>query len=327
MKLSIINGAESYDINLMPITQLCGKDISKKRFIINSLSKHFSSSRYKDYEADMEDNILIDGNVAGREYFDVETVRGREDIEDEFRISRTSLVKQRLDNMINRLDCQREIENIRECLIRIYDELEKDFFDSESNMEFAFNDSDITGIIYESEVQMSDERAIENASDFELIKNYILLLAKIQSEEGEKKLIILENLDHLISVKEYNHIMKMIFEVCEKSDIRFIISTSIDGYVFLEKEYFEGINCINDIIYSMPEYEEIKNYIEFNYPVNYKFSDEEFKKMLMTFLQNVGRESYAFDVRGYIAERIINQSACLKVNDPVGLKIPEMKFL
>ena len=89
--------------------------------------------------------------------------------------------------MINRLDCQREIENIRECLIRIYDELEKDFFDSESNMEFAFNDSDITGIIYESEVQMSDERAIENASDFELIKNYILLLAKIQSEEGEKK--------------------------------------------------------------------------------------------------------------------------------------------
>ena len=126
MKLSIINGAESYDINLMPVTQLCGKDISKKRFIINSLSKHFSSSRYKDYEADMEDNILIDGNVAGREYFDVETVRGRDDIEDEFRISRTSLVKQRLDNIINRLYCQREIENIRECLVRIYDELEKD---------------------------------------------------------------------------------------------------------------------------------------------------------------------------------------------------------
>ena len=264
MKLSIINGAESYDINLMPVTQLCGKDISKKRFIINSLSKHFSSSRYKDYEADMEDNILIDGNVAGREYFDVETVRGRDDIEDEFRISRTSLVKQRLDNIINRLYCQREIENIRECLVRIYDELEKDFFDSESNMEFVFNDSDITGIIYESEVQMSDERVIENASDFELIKNYILLLAKIQSEEGEKKLIILDNLDHLVSVKEYNHIMKMISEVCEKSDIRFIVSTSIDGYVFLEKEYFEGINCINDIVCSMPEYEEIKNYIEFN---------------------------------------------------------------
>lgn len=327
MKLSIINGVESYDINLMPVTQLCGKDILKKRFIINSLSKHFSSSRYKDYEADMEDNILIDGNVAGREYFDVETVRGREDIEDEFRISRTSLVKQRLDNMINSLDCQREIENIRECLVRIYDELEKDFFDSESNMEFVFNDSDITEIMYESKVQMSDERAIENASDFELIKNYILLLEKIQSEEGEKKLIILDNLDHLVSVKEYNHIMKMISEVCEKSDIRFIVSTSIDGYVFLEKEYFEGINCINDIVYSMPEYEEIKNYIEFNYPVNYEFSDEEFKNMLMTFLHNVGRESYVFDVRGYIAEKLINQSECLKVNEPVGLKIPEMKFL
>ena len=47
----------------------------------------------------------------------------------------------------------------------------------------------------------------------------------------------------------------------------------------------------------------------------------------MTFLHNVGRESYVFDVRGYIAEKLINQSACLKVNDPVGLKIPEMKFL
>lgn len=61
MKACIINGNTEYIINLEPITQLCGISFNKKNFIINSLYKYYSGSKYEYYEINMQENIKING--------------------------------------------------------------------------------------------------------------------------------------------------------------------------------------------------------------------------------------------------------------------------
>ena len=39
-----------FEIDILPFVQLCGMNCKKKEFIINSIEKHFSSVKYKEYE-------------------------------------------------------------------------------------------------------------------------------------------------------------------------------------------------------------------------------------------------------------------------------------
>ena len=43
-----------FEIDILPFVQLCGMNCKKKEFIINSIEKHFSSGKYKDYEKEYQ---------------------------------------------------------------------------------------------------------------------------------------------------------------------------------------------------------------------------------------------------------------------------------
>ena len=44
-----------FEIDILPFVQLCGMNCKKKEFIINSIEKHFSSGKYKDYEKEYQE--------------------------------------------------------------------------------------------------------------------------------------------------------------------------------------------------------------------------------------------------------------------------------
>ena len=58
-----------FEIDILPFVQLCGMNCKKKEFIINSIEKHFSSGKYKDYEKEYQECFLVDGQILGRNYF------------------------------------------------------------------------------------------------------------------------------------------------------------------------------------------------------------------------------------------------------------------
>lgn len=49
-------------------------------------------------------------------------------------------------------------------------------------------------------------------------------------------------------------------------DAWFIVTTSIEGYVVLNRNLIEGINVINDCIFSFPDMEHIISFIRKNIP-------------------------------------------------------------
>ena len=69
-----------FEIDILPFVQLCGMNCKKKEFIINSIEKHFSSGKYKDYEKEYQECFLVDGQILGRNYFKTYSIQNREDI-------------------------------------------------------------------------------------------------------------------------------------------------------------------------------------------------------------------------------------------------------
>lgn len=80
MKISITIKQKEYEINLQHITQLIGTKIQDKELIIKSILKHFSKNKYAEYEEDMIDNIKINEEKIGREFFNIINIKDKESI-------------------------------------------------------------------------------------------------------------------------------------------------------------------------------------------------------------------------------------------------------
>lgn len=327
MNLKIRDADEIYDINLSPITQLCGRNIQKKTFILESLAKYFSSSKYMEYESGNADNILVNGESLGRKYFDVTRIRGRKDLVSELQLGKTSLARKHLNRLLNEYCCQVEMEKIQMALNAIFEELNEKFLRKKGTLEIQYQTHELPDMIYSGHMGASGGRMLEELTNAELLNNYVNLISEVQREDGDKTLILFENIDHLVSREEYLAFMKQLKNLTAQSDLWFIVSSSLDGYAFLDREYFESIHCINDIIYTMPEYGDLKQYTESHYPIHKIFTEAEFDTMLMTALHNIGADCCQHDLRGYVLERLVNTSACLRIDEKSKLTLPEIRFL
>lgn len=327
MNIKVRNREEIFELNFLPVTQLCGKDIIKKTFIIDSLEKHFSTSKYMDYEEFMMDNILVDDEAAGRKYFDVIVIRSRKELINQLKMTKTSRVKKHIDRILTEYCCQVEMEKIEQILNTIFEEINLRFLNGNSDLRIGYKEDNLLDMIQCSEISFVDGRVLEELSNVELLDNYLKLIAEEQHEEGKKTMLIFENIDNFLYREEYLRFMDDLAADVVKSDLWCVVSTSLEGYVFLDKQYFTGINCVNDIIYTMADYAEVKEYVEFNYPVNKSFSDEEFKLGIETVIHNIGVDKHEYDLRGYIMEKLINTSMCMNVCEKSNMTLPEKNFL
>ena len=327
MNIKVKNREEIYEMNFLPITQLCGKNIVEKAFVIDSLEQYFSLSRYMEYEQAMIDNILVDDEAVGRKYFDVTVIRSREDLINQLKITKTGRVKKHIDKILAEYCCQVEVEKLEQIINNIFDEINIKFLKGDSDLMLTYKEENLFDMFLCSELKAIDGRILEELTNIELLENYLKLIEEEQHEDGKKTMLIFENVDHLLNRKEYLRFMESLTEVVTKSDLWCVVSTSLEGYTFLDEEYFTGINCVNDIIYTMADYAVVKEYVEFNYPVNKLFSDKEFKLGMETAIHNIGADNHKYDLRGYIIERLINTSVCTNVCEKSNMTLPEKNFL
>ena len=327
MNIKVNNREEIYEMNFLPITQLCGKDIVKKTFIIDSLEKYFSVSRYMEHEQAMIDNILVDDEAVGRKYFDVIVIRSRKDLISQLKITKTGRLKKHIDQIVTEYCCQSEMEKIEQILNNLFDEINIRFLNGDSDLMLTYKDNNLFDILLCSEVKAIDGRLPEELTNIELLQSYLKLMGENQYEEGKKTMLIFENIDHLLYRKAYLRFMEHLTECVVKSDLWCVVSTSLEGYTFLDEEYFTGINCVNDIIYTMADYALVKKYVEFNYPVNKLFSNEAFKMGIESAIHNIGVDNHKYDLRGHIIEKLINTSVCMNVCEKSDMTLPEKNFL
>ena len=327
MNLKILRENQCYDLNLIQITQVCGVDFEKKNFIFNSLTKYFSASKYMAHEQNMIANIMLDGERVGRKYFSVVHIRSREDILEKIRMTKTGILMKYFEISMTNFDCQMILDNISEQLEHLYIKINEIFFNAVPNLLLGFEQNDILKIIQNSTVHGKEEGDLNELSNKELLEILCHLLVEISRKVPEKYLIIIENLDHLITYKEYIQMISYIEEIVSGYDIWFMFSMSTDGYVFLDEITMEGVNIINSLIYILPDIERIYDFVMFHYPTHSQFGKDELLKLLRKCIHQIGKEDYEIALNSFVLLKIINSTLCIKTKCKNAINNLEMAFL
>jgi hypothetical protein len=326
MKVDVTEYEKNYTFELAPVTQLCGQNIVKKTFILESVRRYFGTYKYSEERNKWRDNIKIDNELVGRKFFTVLSIKEISDIITLIKWSKQSLMVEYVKQLMKKFDWQMHMHAINEELEEMFLIMNSDI-NQLGDVELSYALSDVWDMIQKTNITGSNQTMLENKGNDELIIIFLNLLEKIMESEPQKLLIIIENIDHMISQKEYIDVVNKIKIIGMKYDIYFVLSTSIDGYVVCDRELCSGITIFGDRDFQMPEFDRMLNYIYDNYPCNKKLSEAQMQKILTKIIQRIGHNDYLYSVEESVICKLINQTLMLNEKWLDVEKIPEIAFL
>lgn len=312
---------------LKPITQLCGQNILRKNIVINSFCKYFSSEKYAEYEQNYIDNTYLNGENVGRRYFKVIRISSRSQLLNALNIGKTSLLNTYIKKLVNDFDCQNKLEKIDELLSQIYIELNNELKQSIGKIELDYNVSELWDIIQKADLKMTNGEYLESVSSIELLNVFINVLVGILEDEPVKSVIVFDNIDHLIALKEYRQFVSKCSEISDRFDIYFIFLTSLDGYVYIDEDNLEGITVFNQEVFTFPSVDKLTYFTKNNYPFNRTFDDNELMEILTKIVQKIGKKNYILENEEMVICKMINDSLMIKEYRKKADNIAENCFL
>lgn len=227
------------------------------------------------------------------------------------------IVMDNLSSMLSaRLLCQLSEQGIG-LMFMINDELEKIFqmlneeINQLGNIELIYTMSDVWDMVQKSSVTGNNETLLEDKGNYELLVIFLNLIEQVMNANPKKVLVIIENIDHLISRKEYMDILEKLQNIGMRYDIYFILSTSMDGYARCDKALCSGISIWGNIDFQMPEFDKLIMYIQENYPYNKKLSEKQLQDDLVKIIHRIGQKDFLCSVEENVVCKLINQSMML----------------
>lgn len=325
MRVNISKYEKNYEFNLEQITQLTGVSFKTKDYILTSLKKHFSSSKYSEYEELMIDNVKIDGELIGRKYFNAYYIKNRQELLDSIKLTKTSIFMSYFKNIISELDNQFILQELSDKLEEFYIDVNKIINDRIGNIELGYEAYNVLDIIQKSDLFSSEKSYIEEMSNIDILLIYINLVTELSKKTGENAIVMISDIDHLLEPSEYATLIEKLKNKISESNNYYIFTSSIDNYAYIDEDVITGINAVNDEIFEFPSLERIKEFVENNYPCNIKLDECEFIKMLEGTVNNVGLESYV-DIQSVIISKLINRTIGLS-NKKYNINQEEYSFL
>ena len=118
MKIDVTEYEKKYTFELKPITQLCGQNIPKKSYILESIRRYFSAYKYSEERNKWRNNVKIDDELAGRKFFTVLSVSGVVDLLMWIKWSKQSLMVEYVRGLMQEFDWQLHLRTIHgECCV------------------------------------------------------------------------------------------------------------------------------------------------------------------------------------------------------------------
>lgn len=312
---------------MLQITQICGTEMKKKKFIIDSLVKHFSTSKYMNYEEVYMDNIMIEEKTVGRKYFDTYYIKDREDIINLLRISKSSKMLKYIGEILTKYEFQKELESIEQTIDSMYRRINENMCISFGSLILDYDVQKLWDMIQSSQIRDRNGREVEELSNYELLSELIKLLGEMQEYEPQKQLIVFENIDHFLMVNEYKDIYNLMKHMTSQFDLWFLCTISLEGYVVFEEQYIEGINIINDVVYTLTQMLNLKEFVERSYPCYKQFEIDVLEKWLGNIVHKIGKNNVESDLRSNVLLKLMNESLCMNYRENAGLNSMENSFL
>lgn len=302
---------KKYSFTLYGVTQLCGQNISKKTFILESLRRHFSAYKYPEYRNPWRENVRIDGEIPGRKYFQIISIRGKEDLLQQIRITKQSILLEFLNEMVQSFSYQKHLQMIDEQLSQMFIGLNRQM-EGLGDVRLNYSISDLWNMVQQSHLETEEGDTVEEKEPEELLEILFHILEEVQRCKPRKMLIMLENLDHLVDVNQYKEMIEQLYEMSYCYDMYFICTTSLNGYVDLKKELCEGVCVVGNDLFQMPEMHQLLTCINIQYPYHKIWEVDELQLALENVLQDIGQEKYLRNVQENIICKIINTSMLYK---------------
>ena len=310
-----------FEIDILPFVQLCGMNCKKKEFIINSIEKHFSSVKYKDYEKEYQECFLVDGQILGRNYFKTYSIQNREDIIRYIQISKSSMMMQYFSNCLTEYNCTQDMSVIVERLENIFQNINETFLENGSKVKLSFEENNIFNLIQNAKVESYDGQDIHMLNNLELLTEFLQLIEKNLLYQPGKILLIFKNIDHLLERQEYQLFVDKVEKISNGFDISIICTLSIEGYVDIRKQFFEGIHIINDVVYQMPELERVKEFVQDHYPSGRIVSEKDVQNFCKEIMHKIGCDRYKLITRENVYLKLLNDSLVLRQKESENLDI------
>jgi len=309
--LTIKKGVKQYNVPLNNIMQWCGHNVIVKNELIDDIAKYFSTAKYMEHEQDMTDNILIDDEKVGRKHFQTYMIEDRNSLIQLIKMSKSSLVIKNIKKGLDTSLCQKELNVIDECLTRIYAGINGTVMDSLGSICVDYDRNELMDIIQQCHIVTNTGEPIERLGNMELVDIFLGAIGNLQKSEPESVMVLFKNIDHLLSAEEYKRLVQRCVETGSESDIYFIMSTSLPGYIVINSVICESIAVFNTICYVMPDYNHIKEFIEDNYPYYRTFEDDVLIGELSESIHSIGGEYPIAKLESYIIIKMINSTLCI----------------
>ncbi len=316
-----------FEIDILPFVQLCGMNCKKKEFIINSIEKHFSSGKYKDYEKEYQECFLVDGQILGRNYFKTYSIQNREDIIRYIQISKSSIMMQYFSNCLTEYNCTQDMSVIVERLENIFQNINETFLENGSKVKLSFEENNIFNLIQNAKVESYDGQDIHMLNNLELLTEFLQLIEKNLLYQPGKILLIFKNIDHLLERQEYQLFVDKVEKISNGFDVSIICTLSIEGYVDIRKQFFEGIHIINDVVYQMPELERVKEFVQDHYPSGRIVSEKDVQNFCKEIMHKIGCDRYKLITRENVYLKLLNDSLVLRQKESENLDKMELDFI
>ena len=326
MKLILKNQYSKYEMSFNSITQLCGKNISSKRYVIDSLCKHFSSEKYKEYEDALINNVEIDGEVPGRKQWECYRIDSVESIISAIQMNKGSILGRCMKEYVGEFDCQKELMQIDAILLQVFARLNQTVLANEL-VEIQYTQEDLFSMLQQTSIKTSDGRDIHVLNIIELLDVFIEIIEKQQELIPEKRLYIFENIDHLISKQDYWRLVAKCEQMSKESSVWFIFSTSLDGYVLINEETIESVNVFNEEVFVMPSLEHIICFLEANYPLEIEWNEDVIISKLSRVVHEIGDSDELLQPDELVVIKLINETNQIKNNWKKSPTSPEIQCL
>lgn len=328
MKLLIKNGIHEDEVNIAQISQWGGQNIISKTFALNSIDYYFSTHKYDEFERFMENNISVDGEDIGRKYFEVIRISSRKQLLSMIQFSKSSLLSVLVKDRLNGIDLQIELNRIEQILDVISKTLNNDFFGRIGDVGIRCNQQNIWEMVQQTQVIRSDGSLIEEASTYELMSDLLDLIFENQKIKPGKRMIILENIDHIVTPDEYRKVIEQMKRVVNESDTWFILTTSLDRYIDVKEELIEGIAIFGDKdIIQFPESEHLKEFVDVNWPCNERISVNRLLSYIERVGQICGNTNNLMGLKEMIFLKLLDKENLLEIQRQEYINKTEIEFL
>ena len=326
MRFEISKYEKVYSFELDGVAQLCGQNIQSKTFIFESIRRYFGTYKYSEETNPWRDNIKIDGDVLGRKYFQVVSIRQKEDMLQHIRLTKKSMLLEYIHEMIQKFSFQQHLQQIDIELEKMYLELNQHIEDM-GDIRLSYDICDVWDMVQESNVETEEGDLIDDKESFEVIDIFLRMLEQLQQQKPRKLLVLFENIDHMINIDEYKECIKKMEKLSRKYDIQFICSTSLEYYVMITPELCEGISVFGEEILQMPDLEHLLDCIQMQYPYEKEWTEEHIQEYLSQIIQQIGQNSYLKDIQSNVLCKIINKSLLLEEKMEFNMTQAEKAYL